>query len=227
VHLERGGALTVPPAPPSRPAGALARPIRSRRTPRCSGCWLPIALCVCAELPRLAVRTRVVVVMHRREAITSTNTGRLAAAMLEGASVRVRGSRRGEAPGAAPPQPERALTLFPVEGARTIAPADAGDDLVLFVPDGSWTQARRLARRDEAMRGSEIVALPPGDATRYALRRRGRSDGLCTLEAIARALGVLEGPDVESALLGALDRFVERALRARLGTPALAADAPG
>jgi hypothetical protein len=39
----------------------------------------------------------------------------------------------------------------------------------------------------------------------------------CTLEAIARALGVLEGPEVEARLLEALDLFVERTLRVRTG----------
>jgi len=192
------------------------RPIRSRRTPRCTGCWLPTALCLCLELPRIAVRTRVVVVMHRREAITSTNTGRLAARMLEGASVRVRGSLRGGDP---TPLPEgRRLMLFPAEGTRVLAPGDgAGDGVVLLVPDGSWAQARRLARRDEAMQGAEPVMLPDPGSTRYGLRRSGGDGRLCTLEAIARALGLLEGPEIEEALDRALDRFVDRARQVRVG----------
>lgn len=192
------------------------RPIRSRRAPRCEACRLPVALCVCAELPRLATRTRLVVVMHRRETITSTNTGRLATQMIEGARLRVRG-----APHAEPvdPLPEgRRLALFPRADARVLGPADAeGERVVLLVPDGTWPQARRIQRRDADLAAADFVTLPPTQPSRYRLRHHEREGALCTLEAIAQALGILEGPAVEEALLAALDRFVERGLRARAG----------
>jgi DTW domain-containing protein YfiP len=170
---------------------------------------------VCAELPRIAVRTRVVVVMHRREAITSTNTGRLAARVLEGASVRVRGSLRGGDP---EPLPEgRRLTLFPGDGVRMLEPRDALGDVVLLVPDGSWSQARRLARRDASMRGTELVTFAQSAPTRYGLRRSARDGGVCTMEAIARALAILEGPEIATQLEELLDAFVERARWVRSG----------
>lgn len=197
---------------------AAPRPMRSRRTPRCDACRLPLSLCVCAELPRIEVRTRVVVVMHRREAITSTNTGRLAAAVLGGARMRVRGALDG--PPEEPLPAGRKLALFPREGARVLGPDDApraGDDLVLFVPDGTWGQARRLVTRDADVRLAECVTLPEVAPTRYALRRNRREGTVSTLEAIAAALGVLEGPAVQGALLDVFDRFVERSLRARTG----------
>lgn len=154
--------------------------------------------------------------MHRHEAVTSTNTGRLAARLLSGASVRVRGLRGEPAAGLLPEG--RRLVLFPMAGARPLAPEDAaGEPLVLLVPDGTWPQARRLLRRADDLRGAEIVTLPPASPTRYGLRRSPREGTLCTLEAIARALGLLEGPEVEARLLLALDRFVERALWARAG----------
>jgi DTW domain-containing protein YfiP len=157
----------------------------------------------------------VVVVMHRREAITSTNTGRLAARVLEGARVRVRGAV--DAEHEPPLPPGRRLALFPREGARVLGPEDAEDGLVLFVPDGTWGQARRLVTRDADVRLAEAVALPPVAPTRYALRRNRREGTVSTLEAIAAALGVLEGPEVEAALADVLDLFVARSLRARSG----------
>lgn len=191
------------------------RPIRSRRTARCDACRLPEALCVCADLPRVSVRTRLVVIAHRRELITSSNTGRLATQMIEGARLCVRGARDA----VAEPLPEgRRLALFPREGARVLDPEDArGERVVLLVPDGTWPQARRIARRDEALAAADLVMLPTTAPSRYRLRRHAREDALCTLEAIALALGILEGPAVEEALIAALDRFVERGLRARAG----------
>ena len=190
--------------------------MRSRRTPRCPGCWLPVGMCLCAELPRLVVRTRVVVMMHRREAATSSNTGRIAARLLEGASVRVRGGDR-DLP-TEPLPPGRRLVLFPAAEARLLTPEDAaGDGVVLLVPDGTWSQARRLLRRDAIFQGAEVVTLPPAGPSRYGLRRHAREGSVCTLEAIGRALGVLEGGPIEAQLAAVLDRFVERSQRARKG----------
>jgi DTW domain-containing protein YfiP len=108
--------------------------------------------------------------------------------------------------------------LFPQVGARLLGAADAaGEPIVLLVPDGTWSQARRLLRRDDDLGGAEPVTLPPAAPSRYRLRRHVREGGLCTLEAIAQALAVLEGPEVEERLMGVLDRFVALALQARKG----------
>jgi DTW domain-containing protein YfiP len=197
------------------------RPIRGFRTARCPACRLPEGLCACADLPHLAVRTRVVLILHRREAITSTNTGRLAVRMLDGAELRVQPRTQPEGPAA--PLPEgRRLVLFPRGDARVLRPEDAaGERVVLLVPDGTWSQARRMIHRAPDLAGADLVTVPPSAPSRYRLRTHDREGALCTLEAIARALGILEGPAVEDALLAALDRFVERGLAARAGRLAL------
>ena len=195
--------------------------VRTRRIPRCPDCWLHVASCVCAELPRLQVATRVVLVMHHVELRRSSNTGRIAARVL-GAEVRVRGL-----PGATPePPPEgRRLVLFPGEGARVLTREDAAaGPVTLVVPDGNWKQASRAVQRDEAAAGAEIVTLPPGPPSRYRLRRRPNDVALCTCEAIARALAILEGPAIEPEMMRALDLFVERTLALRGSSPAAGDD---
>ena len=189
--------------------------MRSRRVVRCAGCALPPALCMCADVPLISVRTRVVVLAHRNEAPKTTNTARFVVKMLEGSELRVRGERDGE-----PREPlpaGRKLVLFPADGARELGPADRAEPLVLLVPDGSWSQARKAVRRDPALAGVETVALPAGARSRYRLRRNPRDRGLCTLEAIARALAILESTEVEARMLRVLDRFVDRTLAVRSG----------
>ena len=168
---------------------------------------------MCAELPRLATRTRVLVVMHRREAYRTSNTGRLAVRVLENAERAVRGGR--DAPPPAPRPEGRRLVLFPAADARELSPSDAGADVVLIVPDGTWSQAQRVLRREPCARDAEIVRLPPCAPTRYALRRNTRDGALCTFEAIAAALAILEGGDVERRMLACLDQFLARALAIR------------
>ncbi len=173
---------------------------------------------MCATLPRLRPRTRVVVVMHHVEAIRSTNTGRLAARMLDGAEVRVRGLRDG-VERAMPGGPR--LVLFPHDDARELTADDAREGAVLVVPDGTWTQARRIVRRDPSARDATRVRLPTAVAreTAYALRRNPHEGGVCTLEAIAAALDVLEGEGFGAPLREAFTAWQDAALRVRGTTP--------
>ncbi len=159
-------------------------------------------LCLCADIERIATRTRVLVVMHRHETFKTSGTARLALKMLVSSSHAVRGE-----PFVVPEG--RRLLLYPTPHARLLTREDAADDVILVVPDGSWAQARRIAQRDPACRDAEAVMLPEA-SSRYGLRRKPRDGTLCTLEAIAHALAILEGDAVKDTMLDALDRFVER-----------------
>ncbi len=164
---------------------------------------------MCADLSAIATRTRVVVVMHYREAFRTSNTGRLAVKILTNSERAVRG---GLGPHPAPTELHgHKLVLFPQEGARLLSPSDASDDTVLVVPDGTWSQAQRVLRREPRARGAEVVRLPPCPPTRYSLRRNTRDGALCTFEAIAAALAILEGGDIEARMLASFDTFLTRA----------------
>ncbi len=154
--------------------------------------------------------------MHHVETRRASNTGRLAAAVLS-APIVIRGLLGG-APRTERPEGRR-LVLFPAAGARVLSRDDANPGpLTLVVPDGNWKQASRMVRRDEAAAGTEIVTLPPGPKTRYRLRTSPFECALCTYEAIARALAILEEPAIEMEMMRGLDLFIERTLVLR-GTP--------
>ena len=46
---------------------------------RCADCRMHRSLCICALLPRLETRTRVVLLLHQLEIVKPTNTGLVAA----------------------------------------------------------------------------------------------------------------------------------------------------
>ncbi len=183
--------------------------------PRCEACGLRRPACLCGEILPRRTRTQVVLITHRAERRKSTNTGRLVALALLGAEVRVRGDR---GPIARPPLPEgRRLLLFPHPEARELTADDGrGPPIVLLVPDGTWNQARRIHRRDPDAGDAEPVRLLPGAPSRYGLRRAPREGTVSTLEAVARALAVLEpdGEAIEGALMRILDTFVQRSQQA-------------
>jgi DTW domain-containing protein YfiP len=177
------------------------------------------ALCLCAEVPMIDVSTRVVLVMHRREVKKTSNTGRLALLAMADCELHVRGHPDRPADLSTIERPDRRmLLLFPRDDAvvltRDLVAADPRP-ITLVVPDGTWGQARRAVRRESVLASTPAIGLPQGPPSRYRLRRPIWEGCLATAEAIARALGVIEGPHVQRQLERLLDIMVERTLSTR------------
>lgn len=189
---------------------------RDNRHNRCGLCLMHMGLCVCPLVPRIETRTRVVLVIHHTEIRKPTNTGHLGAACLVNSEVHVRGREN------TPSRPiawgeTTPLLLFPHEGeATSLAPVDG--PVTLIVPDGNWRQASKVRARVPGMKDVRCVTLPPGPPSLYRLRSEPHPGGLATIEAIARALGILEGargPAVQAAMEHVFRAMVERTLWTR------------
>jgi DTW domain-containing protein len=184
---------------------------------RCPRCRLHTDLCACDVLTPLAVKTELLVVAHRYEVRKPTSTGRLAVLCLAGARLCLRGLH------GRPDDPvtwgsERApVLLFPCPGAVSLdewqasRPA-AAPPVTLIVPDGTWRQAKRMRYRVPGLSSIPAVTLPNALATGLRLRQPDQPSRLATLEAIALAFGILEGPAARNHLLFAFRTVVERAL---------------
>jgi DTW domain-containing protein YfiP len=192
---------------------------------RCPGCEIRKALCFCDAIPHLSLQTRVVILMHVSEEVLTTNTAKLASKALTNCEIRIRG-RKGnplETAGLVP-SGGQAVMLYPSPHAAEFSVEFASRlarPVTVIVPDGSWAQARRMVRREPALAGIPHVKLPPGPPSEYRLRVQRSAMDLCTLEAIARAIGILESHEAQGRLEALLRVMVERTLWSR-GT--LAAD---
>ncbi len=187
---------------------------------RCATCAMHQSLCICSEMPRLHTQTRLCLVMHHSEARKTTNTGRLALNCLPNSECLIHG-RTGEELAApweqstASTEPA-ALLLYPCDEAEPLAAHHLHTGPVrLVVPDGNWRQAAKMTRRIEWMAKLPRVSLPEGEHTSYRLRFEPKAGGLATMEAIARAYGVLEGPAVQVALETIFHKMVDRTLFSR------------
>jgi len=192
---------------------------RAGNHPRCEGCGLHVELCLCSEIAPLTVKTRVVLLSHLREVRKPTNTGRLLALALGGCELRIRGFMDREALTAKLECPERrSLLLFPSADALILGPELLAADprpITLVVPDGTWRQARKVVVREPALGALERVSLPPGPPSRYRLRHDPDPERLSTFEAVARIIGLIDGPVVQRSLEHILDVMVERTLWTR------------
>ncbi len=177
-------------------------------------------LCVCPLIPDppLATRTRVVLVMHRAENWKSTNTGRIAAACLANSEIIVRGHEGRPSEPLAWTQEVQPLLLFPFEDAKPIADAARaldGRPVALIVPDGTWRQASKVRRRVPGLADMPCVSVSGAARLPHRLRAEAHAHGLSTIEAIARALAILEGEDVQRTLERVFRSMVERTLWTR------------
>jgi DTW domain-containing protein YfiP len=84
--------------------------------------------------------------------------------------------------------------------------------MTLVVPDGTWNQAKKVPYRESGVAGIPNVKLAAGAPSSYRLRHSPHVQNLSTLEAIARALGVIEGREVQVSLENLFLKMVERRL---------------
>jgi len=175
---------------------------------RCPDCLLRERWCYCAAVPRLAVRTRLVIIRHWKERYRTSNTGRLVAQAIPGTVLLDHG---------APDEPydpglvdlAGAGLLFPEGETYTFRPE------VLVVVDGSWPQARKMVRRVPGLAKLPRLRLDPPARPPPRIRRPPMPDGMATIEAVARALDHLEGPGTGAPLDTLFAHFVDTLRRMR------------
>ncbi len=160
-------------------------------------------------------RTKVVIVRHQLEERKSTGTARIAQLALPNSNV--------VAFHDLPHQVDAALAeafsnqtpavLFPHELAAALS-NDAQIDC-LVVLDGTWRQARKMTKKLPSLQRLPFVTLSSKPETVVRLRTSSLPEGRSTLEAIAEALGVIEGNEISGPLFSLHARYVERVFRAR------------
>jgi DTW domain-containing protein YfiP len=157
--------------------------------------------------------------VHFQELRKSSNTARIAERVLGNCRLLVRGGPSPELGRDVASELDRAgletaALLFPAEHARELREWSGPQPEQLIVPDGTWSQARRLARRYPVLQTLPALRLPEVSSV-YRLRRGSAPGQLCTSEAIATALHLLgeEGP--ARALMQVLFEWQARALAAR------------
>jgi DTW domain-containing protein len=179
------------------------------RTPRdlaghCPQCLMAEAICICSSVPRIATRTEIVIVRHVTESYLTSNTGRLVALALPNARIIEYGGG-GVWDDTGLFAPDTALLYRAGRASQKVeTPAR------LVVLDGTFRQARRMYTRIPALRHLPELALPAPSSTPKRLREPPLPDGMSTVEAVAAALALLEGPEIAEPLMLLYAEFVRR-----------------
>jgi DTW domain-containing protein YfiP len=167
----------------------------------------------------MELRTRVCLLIHHRELSRNSNTGLLALRALVNSEMRIRGEGREPLDLKDLLTPEyRTYLFFPssdaVELDETLV-AQERTPIQLIVPDGTWRQASKIYLRYPELRTLTRVKIGTANNSSFQLRKQSRPEGMATLQAIAYALGVIEGKPVRAELMKLYHAKIERALIGR------------
>lgn len=181
---------------------------------RCERCLRPDDHCLCALIPQLNSRTRVLILQHPSEVGHALNTARLAALGLVNAQLLV-GEVFDDLDVLLNPPGYQAKLLFPGDAATPLAGERCADlPTLLVVPDGTWRKARKLLHLNPLLAALPRVTLDDVPASRYRLRKAPGPEAVSTLEAVVHALQALEAPASFDALLKPFDALIEGQIRA-------------
>ena len=183
---------------------------------RCPRCEIRKPLCFCDWIPQIALETRVIILMHTLEEPLTTNTAKLISKTLINSEIHIHGKKDERLSPTILRQPGRpSFLLYPSAYAAELTPefvAALSGPVTLIVPDANWRQTQKFVRREPALAGLPHVKVPPGLPSEYHLKVQRHESGLCTLEAVARAIGILESRDAQAKLEVLLRVMVERTL---------------
>ena len=170
-------------------------------------------------MPKIYLPTKLILIFTKREFIAPANTGRLALLSLPHSVGLIRGDL--EKPYDLSehflPTGEK-LLLYPSDDAEFLTPdsvAKLSRPVTLVVPDGNWRQTSKMRRRDPHLSSLRTVKISLGAKSEYKIRHESKKDGLATIEAVARSLGALEGPQVQLELEKIFVMMVSRILASR------------
>jgi DTW domain-containing protein YfiP len=170
-------------------------------------------------VPRIALKTKIALVIHHRELSRNSNTGLLALRALVNSAVRIRGERREtlDLKDLLLPQ-YRTFLFFPSADAVELDAALVAQDprpIQLIVPDGTWRQARKIQSRHPELKELPRVKISKASHAIFQLRAQSRPERMATLQAIAHALGIIEGDPIQAQLMRLYYIKIERTLAGR------------
>ncbi len=157
--------------------------------------------------------------MHVRELVRASNTGRLVPLALVNSFMCLRGQKDKptDTAGMIPPGTQ-GLVLTASDDSQELNQAFLDNihiPVTLIALDGNWNQAAAMSKREPSLLDLPRVHLSAGPESNFRLRTQTDPARVSTFEAIARALGLIEGQAVQEKLEAFFSIMVERMLWAR------------
>lgn len=181
--------------------------------PLCQTCLRPLASCYCSALVEITNTIKVLIIQHPLEATHPFNTGRMAQLCLSNSELII-------AETLAPTEIQRILStpsalLYPSLPWLTASPeicasANSSTQAIkqLIVIDATWRKSKKILHLHPALQQLARVSLSGDLTSQYQIRKTTVSNGLSTIESIAKAMQQLEHSNDFSALLKPFHKMI-------------------
>ena len=192
---------------------------RGTREKRCPKCMVHFENCYCAKIEHLNINTKLSVILFKKEKFLPSNTAQLSINSLQNSEMFFRGFKDQVLQESFIDEKNyQPLYLFPSEDATELTATEIANfdkPINLIVPDGTWRQAKKIHLREPLLKDIPRVKLNIGTRSIYPLRRQKYEYGLCTHEAIAHAMGIIESEEIKNKLIKNLEIMIEAHLKNR------------
>lgn len=172
---------------------------------RCLTCMVHFENCYCKKVEALNLKTKISFIMFKKERFLPSSTANLALNTLKNSKVFHRGLLGQTLPNDfLEDSTYHPLYLYPAPDAIELTPKMLGEiekPINLVIPDGTWRQAKKIQSREPILERVQAFILPKTPMSIYPLRRQKFAHGLSTFEAMAYALGLIEGSEVQDKLM--------------------------
>jgi DTW domain-containing protein YfiP len=171
------------------------------------------------ELKTLDLPTKVSVVLFKKEQFLTSNTAKLSLKSLANSQFHYRGYKDKYLESNFIDEDNyQPLYLFPSEDSTALTKeylSQFNKPINLIIPDGTWRQAKKVHNRESLLKNIPRVKVNTSKESIYPLRKQKYEYGMCTHEAIAYALELIESTECKDVLINNLKCMVEAHLRSR------------
>lgn len=188
---------------------------RTRSQNRCPKCKIHQLLCFCDEIKPLDLNTNLYLIVHKAELHLTSNTANLAHLVLKNSFFKTRGLKDEKIDFSDVDNKRPTYVLFPSDNATPIEELPKNENYNLIVPDGTWSQAKRIVKRESELFNYPKVKITSQIDSKYFLRTEPHPYFLCTYEAIMYTLRHLHGEEKYLEMNRVFTIFVERNLWAK------------
>lgn len=188
---------------------------------KCKKCRMYEDMCLCSEIAKLALpvlKTKITLIMHIKEWLKQTNTGKIVEFLYPNHDLILKGDIGDQE--LASFQPDTSyenLILSPAGGSQLTNEylSAFSRPVNLIVPDGTWSQARKIIRRNSNLLKLPKVRLKTVTKSGLYIRKHPEMLNVSTIEAVSEALSILENEAVKENFLNLFKTMMHNLYRRR------------
>lgn len=186
---------------------------RSSQQNRCPKCLVHTNNCYCEKIIPTELLSKVSIILFKKEKFLPSNTAIVTSKSLTNTETFIRGNKDSFMNDSfVDSENYHPLYLYPTDDSIELTQdfvSTIKKPINLIVPDGTWRQTKKIHKREPLLRDITKVRVTSKNKSIYPLRRQKFDYGLCTHEAIAHALKIIENEVIYEKMIENLNTMIK------------------